>query len=205
MMGEMVTKQIKVGPMENFVYVLFDEETRAGMVIDSGWETAPIVEFVSEERVSVKYVVATHGHFDHVKTLRQLADALGAKLVAHEYSELDADIRVRDGDKLTVGDITVTVLYTPGHTKDSICLFDGREVFTGDTLFIGNCGRTDLPGGSTEQLFRSLQDVLMKLPPSTVIYPGHDYGEVPSRSLGKESRSNPTLRARDLREFAGIT
>ncbi|MGA2200153.1 MAG: MBL fold metallo-hydrolase, partial [Nitrososphaerales archaeon] len=90
------------------------------------------------------------------------------------------------------------------HTPDSICLFDGHNLFTGDTLFIGNCGRTDLPGGSTAELFRSLHTVLMALPSQAVIYPGHDYGEVPSRTLGEEVKLNPTLRARDLRDFAGV-
>ena len=190
--------------MQNFVYLLIDDESGEAMVIDSGWETGPVVRAAAEERARVKYVVATHGHFDHVGTLKDLAAKLGANTVAHEASELGPDLVVRDGDRLVLGRNQVTVLYTPGHTKDSICLFDGLEVFTGDTLFIGNCGRTDLPGGSTEQLFHSLHDILLKLPPETTIYPGHDYGDVPNRKMGEESGLNPTLRARSLEEFTGI-
>jgi glyoxylase-like metal-dependent hydrolase (beta-lactamase superfamily II) len=105
---------------------------------------------------------------------------------------------------LALGTEKVKVIYTPGHTQDSICLYDGVDLLTGDTLFIGNCGRTDLPGGSTEQLFESLHNIILKLPPSTRIYPGHDYGDVPSRKLGEEATLNPTLRVRSLGEFAGV-
>jgi len=199
----MRVRQILVGPMKNFVYLLVDEESREAIVIDSGWETGPVTKAVSEEKARVKYVVATHGHFDHVGTIKEMAEVLGADVVVHEESELEANLRVRNGDRLTLGTNSVTVMHTPGHTKDSVCLYDGVEVFTGDTLFIGNCGRTDLPGGSAEQLFHSLKEILLKLPPETVIYPGHDYGEVPSRRMGEEAELNPTLRAGSLRDFLG--
>jgi hydroxyacylglutathione hydrolase len=203
-MSRMIVRQIPVGPMQNFDYLLMDEESRDAMAIDSGWETGPVVRAAEKEGMKVRYVVATHGHFDHVETLRDLAQRLGAKLVVHEASELEADVRVKDGDALILGKVPVRVIHTPGHTPDSICLFDGEEVFTGDTLFIGNCGRTDLPGGSTAQLFHSLHDVLMALPPGTMVYPGHDYGEVPSRRLGEEAKVNPTLLAKSLKEFTGV-
>jgi hydroxyacylglutathione hydrolase len=196
--------QIPVGPMQNFVYLLLDEDSREAMVVDSGWETAPIVAAVEKAGAKVRYLVATHGHFDHIGTVPELARILGAKVVAHENSEMGPDVRVKDGDTLVLGKTPVRVIYTPGHTTDSICLYDESEVFTGDTLFIGNCGRTDLPGGSAERLFHSLHDVLMKLPPSTIIFPGHDYGPVPSRRLDEESRTNPTLLARNLKEFTGV-
>lgn len=199
-----VVRQIPVGPMKNLAYLVMDDASREAMAVDSGWETGPIVRAAKAEGMRVKFVVTTHGHFDHVETIRELADLLGAKIVAHERSEVPADLKVKDGDVLELGTERVRVVYTPGHTQDSICLFDGADLFTGDTLFIGNCGRTDLPGGSTEQLFESLHDVILKLPPATVIYPGHDYGDVPSRRLGEEARLNPTLLARNLAEFAGV-
>jgi len=200
----MHVRQIEVGPMKNFSYLLTDEKSGEAIVIDSGWETRPIAKAAEEAGARVKFVVATHGHFDHVETIRDLASELGAKVVAHELSEIHPDLRVKDGDELQLGSQRVRVIYTPGHTEDSICLFDGVDLFTGDTLFIGNCGRTDLPGGSTRKLFRSLHDVIMKLPPSTIIYPGHDYGEVASRRLGDEERLNPTLLVKTLNEFAGV-
>jgi hydroxyacylglutathione hydrolase len=190
--------------MKNFDYLLMDDSSREAVAIDSGWETGPVVKVAREDGMDVKYVIATHGHFDHVETLAELAGKLGAQTVAHESSELPTDIRVRGGDELKIGGTSIKVIHTPGHTRDSICLFDGKNVFTGDTLFIGNCGRTDLPGGSTSQLYHSLHSVLMALPRETVVYPGHDYGEVRSRTLGEEMETNPTLRARNLKEFMGV-
>ncbi len=200
----MIVRQIRVGTMQNFVYLLADRPGGEALAIDSGWETGPIVSAAKEVGVKVKFVVGTHSHFDHVSTLRELARALGAKVVAHERAPIDHDVSVKGGDVLIVGRNEIKVIYTPGHTEDSICLYDGENLFTGDTLFIGNCGRTDLPGGSTEEMFRSLHDVILKLPPSTIIYPGHDYGDVPFRKLGEEAQSNPVLSARTYAEFLGV-
>lgn len=196
--------QIRVGPMENFAYLLMDEESREAMAIDSGWEIEPIVKAAQKEDMKVKYVVATHGHFDHVETIKDLAEKLDAQVVAYESSAIEPGIRVRGGDILRLGRSAVKIIHTPGHTEDSVSIFDGRNLFTGDTLFIGNCGRTDLPGGSAEKLFDSLHRVIMSLPPETIIYPGHDYGDVPCRSLGEEEKTNPTILARNLKEFTGV-
>jgi glyoxylase-like metal-dependent hydrolase (beta-lactamase superfamily II) len=190
--------------MQNFVYLLADRPGGEAMAIDSGWETGPIVNAAKELSVKVKFAVGTHSHFDHISTLRELAEALGAKVVAHERSPIDHNISVKGGDILILGQNEIRIIYTPGHTTDSICLYDGENLFTGDTLFIGNCGRTDLPGGSTEEMFRSLHDVILKLPPSTTIYPGHDYGDVPFRKLGEEAQSNPALSARTYAEFLRV-
>jgi hydroxyacylglutathione hydrolase len=200
----MIVRQIPVGPMKNFDYLLMDDASKEAVAVDSGWETAPVVRAAREDKMKVKYVIATHGHEDHVETLAELAGKLGAQTVAHESSDLPTDIRVRDGDELKIGGASIRVIHTPGHTRDSICLFDGKDLFTGDTLFIGNCGRTDLPGGSTSELYHSLHSVLMALPKEAVIYSGHDYGEVRSRTLGEEMKKNPTLLARNLKEFMGV-
>jgi hydroxyacylglutathione hydrolase len=197
-------RQIPVGPMKNFDYLVMDDTSKEAVAIDSGWETGPVAGAAREGRMKVKYVIATHGHFDHVETLAELARKLGAQTVAHESSELSTDIRVRDGDELKMGGASIRVIHTPGHTRDSICLFDGKNLFTGDTLFIGNCGRTDLPGGSSSELYHSLHSVLMALPKEAIIYPGHDYGEVRSRTMGEEMKTNPTLLARSLNEFMGV-
>ena len=196
--------QLEVGPMQNFVYLLIEPETGEALVVDSGWETAPIVRAAEKERARVKYVVATHGHFDHTSTLDELAARLGAKVVAYRVSPIRHDVSVENGEELALGGRRVKVLHTPGHTEDSICLYDGENLFTGDTLFIGNCGRTDLAGGSTEKMFRSLHQVILGLPPDTVVYRGHDYGEVPSRRLGDEARLNPTLSAKNYSEFMRV-
>ena len=191
--------------MQNFAYLVEDEESREAMAIDSGWETDPIVRLASGEGMQVKYVCATHRHYDHVKTMDRLASELGAETVAFKGSEVKPSRGVGDGDFLKLGRGSVKVIHTPGHTEDSVCYYDGKHLFTGDTLFIEAWGRTDLPGGSSETLFSSLHEVVMALPPGTVIYPGHDYGAVPFRTLGEEARHNPALRARTSAEFRGLT
>ena len=188
--------------MANFVYLVVEEGSREAMVVDSGWETGPIVAAVKETRARVKFVVATHEHFDHMSTISELAAELEAKVVAHENSPVDCDMRVRDGDELKLGRKGVKVLHTPGHTEDSICLYDGREVFTGDTLFVGTIGKFDPE--RAEAIYTSLHEVILRLPPSTILYPGHDYGEVPFRTLKEERGSNPFLMTRDFRSFLSL-
>ena len=197
----MIVRQLKVGPMENYVYILFDGPSGDALVVDSGWETAPVVKAVDQLGARVKYVVASHGHFDHVSTIDELAGKLGAKVVAHESSPLRCDLRVRQGSRLDLGGKWAEVLHTPGHTEDSICLYDGEEVFTGDLLFVGSIGRFEPP--EAETMFTSLHAVL-SLPPGTEMYPGHDYGEVPHRTLGEERKNNPYLKYDDLRTFLSL-
>jgi hydroxyacylglutathione hydrolase len=197
--------QIPVGPMQNFAYLVLEERSMEALAIDSGWEIQPITRVTQGEGMKVKYVCATHGHFDHVETMEALASELGAATVAFDGSELRPQIGVRDGSSLRLGERVVEVIHTPGHTEDSVCYYDGAHLFTGDTLFIGAWGRTDLPGGSSEKLFSSLHDVIMRLPESTVVYPGHDYGEVPFRSIGDEAKKNPALLAGSIGEFLRLT
>jgi len=195
----MKTVQLKVGPMANFVYLLVDEESKDSLVVDSGWETEPIVAAAKKERAKVRYVVATHEHFDHTTTLQELAKELGAKVVAHTSSPIEHDVSVADGEEIRLGSSAVRVLHTPGHTAYSICLYDGAEVFTGDTLFVGTIGRFEKRNAT--EMYHSLYEVIMQLPDSTVMYPGHDYGEVPSRTLGKERGANVYLSAKSVSGF----
>ncbi len=197
----MSVRQMKVGDQQNFDYLLVDEPSAEAVAIDSGWEIDPIVSLVRSEGLEVKYAIATHHHSDHASTLLQLGRMLDAKLVACRGSPIPSDLEVDDGDTLRIGDTKVRIVRTPGHTEDSICIYDGRNLFTGDTLLIGSCGRTDLVGGSPKKMYRSLHSVIMKLPPDTVIYPGHDSGEVPFRKLSDEARMNPALSARSYEEF----
>jgi hydroxyacylglutathione hydrolase len=197
--------QIPVGSMQNFAYLVEDERSKEAMAIDSGWETAPILKVARREGMRVKYVCATHGHFDHVNTMDKLASELGAATVAFSGSDVHPKAGVRDGDVLRLGEGEVRVIHTPGHTEDSVCYYDGSHLFTGDTLFIDAWGRTDLPGGSDAVLYSSLHEVIMALPGDTVVYPGHDYGHVPFRTLAEEARKNPALRAKTLAEFRRLT
>jgi glyoxylase-like metal-dependent hydrolase (beta-lactamase superfamily II) len=188
--------------MANFVYLVVDEKSKEAMVVDSGWETKPIEDAAKEQGARVKFAVATHEHFDHVTTLPELAARLNAKVVAHQNSPNECDIRVNDGDRLKLGGSSVKVMHTPGHTEDSICLYDGREVFTGDMLFVGTIGKFDRE--RAEAMYTSLHDLILKLPASTIMYPGHDYGEVKFRTLGEEKGSNPFLMTKDLRSFLSL-
>lgn len=198
----MIVKQIQVGTMANFVYLVMEERSREAMVVDSGWETRPIEEAAKESGARVKYAVATHEHFDHIATLPELAARLGAKVVAHENSPIDCDMKVKDKDELQLGGKSVRVLHTPGHTEDSICLYDGKEVFTGDTLFVGTIGRFDRE--RAQAMYASLHEVILRLPPKTVVYPGHDYGDATSRTLMEERITNPFLMTPDLRSFLSL-
>jgi glyoxylase-like metal-dependent hydrolase (beta-lactamase superfamily II) len=198
----LIVTQIRVGPMANFVYLVVEERSREALVVDSGWETQPIVKAAGEAGASVKFAVATHEHFDHVSTLRDLASTLGAEVVAHEDSPLRCDRRVVDGQDLLLGGKGVRVLHTPGHTEDSVCLYDGRHVFTGDTLFVGAIGR--FAREKARAIYDSLHNVILKLPAPTTMFPGHDYGDVPSRSLGEELAANAFLMPKDFRDFQAL-
>ena len=197
----MSVRQMKVGDEQNFVYLLVDEPSGEALAIDSGWEIDPISRAIRAERLDLKYAVATHHHSDHSATLWQLARTFDAKVVAHRSSPITFDMGVDNGDLLKIGETEARILHTPGHSEDSVCLYAGKHLFTGDTLLVGGCGRTDFAGGSPKQMFRSLHSVILKLPPETLIYPGHDYGEVPFRKLSVEARVNPSLLARSYKEF----
>src|SRR5271170_7223022 len=122
--------------MQNFAYLVEDEKSREALEIDSGWETEPIVKLAASEGMRVKLVCATHGHFDHVKTIDKLAQELGARTASYESSLFGSDVKLKDGEVIRLGKESFKVVYTPGHTEDSVCYYDGKNLFTGDTLFI---------------------------------------------------------------------
>lgn len=194
--------QIPVGRMANFAYIIADEESDEAAVIDPSWDLEKIFDALKKNGWRAKYVINTHSHFDHVLGNEQVAKVTGAKIVQHGASQLDKDIAVKDGDVVQVGMIKLRVLHTPGHSKDSICLvLDGQVVFTGDTLFVGTCGRTDLPGSDPAEMHRSLSGKIAKLDEKLVVYPGHDYGTTPTSTIGQEKKFNLVLQPRTEREF----
>ncbi len=187
---------------DNFSYIIADKQTCEAAVVDSSYNAGKIIKILQTEGFKLKYIINTHGHSDHTAGNSQLKQASGAVIVAHKQAEVDCDVRVEDGDELSVGKTIIRVLYTPGHTKDGICLIvDGKKLLTGDTLFVGECGRTDLPGGDSEQLYHSLFDKIVTLPDNLEIYPGHDYGAVPSSTVGRERKTNYVLQPRSLADF----
>ena len=187
---------------DNFSYVIADEVSREAAVVDPSFNADELASLLRVEGFRLKYVVCTHGHSDHTAGNYQLQSALGGQVVVHGLSRVRADLKVEDGDVLKVGAVEVKVIYTPGHTPDGICLLvDGEKLLTGDTLFVGECGRVDMPGGSSFKLYDSLFNKLLKLGDEVEVYPGHDYGAKPSSTIGEERRTNYVLQPRSVDEF----
>ena len=187
---------------DNFSYVIADDATQEAIVVDSSYNAGEITRILKAENLKLKYVISTHGHSDHTAGNQELRSTFGAKIVAHKLSRINASMTVADGDVIRIGSITVKVIHTPGHTPDGICLLvNNQKLLTGDTLFVGECGRTDLPGGNSKSMYESLFHKLLKLSGNVEVYPGHDYGPKPSSTIGEERRSNYTLEPRTLKEF----
>ncbi len=200
----MKVHQIQVGGMQNFSYILEDEETEEAIIIDPSWDLENIEQAIKRNDLKIKYIVNTHHHFDHTLGNEAMAKLTGAKIIQHEASELKHDLTVTDGDKITFGDSELSIIHTPGHSKDGICLVGDGKIFSGDTLFVGNCGRVDLPGGSSKELYRSLFEIISNLDDNLVLYPGHNYGPTPTSTLGKEKATNFVMQKRTEQEFTAI-
>jgi hydroxyacylglutathione hydrolase len=187
---------------DNFSYIIADEVAKEAAVVDPSYNADEIIKVIKNEKLRLKYIINTHGHSDHTAGNAELQSVFGAKLVAHKQSKTNCDILVDEGDLLKVGKINIKIIYTPGHTADSICLLvDNKKLLTGDTLFVGECGRTDFPGGSSKNMYESLFNKLLKLNDDVEVYPGHDYGRTPSSTIGEEKKSNYTLQPRSLKDF----
>ena len=203
----MIIKTLAVGPIMANCFILGCEETLEAAVIDPGDEADRILQALAESSLTVKYIINTHGHFDHVGANKGLYEATGAPILIHPLdapmlnqlsnsaaawglsadNSPDPDRELNDGDKITFGNIVLTVIHTPGHTPGGISLHAGNDVFVGDTLFAGSIGRTDFPGGSFETLKESIQQKLFALDDSVRVFTGHG----PSTTIGEERRMNP--------------
>ncbi|MBI2359812.1 MAG: MBL fold metallo-hydrolase [Deltaproteobacteria bacterium] len=185
-------------------YIVGSKSEKVGVVIDP--EIDKTEEYLGLARhfaIELIYAIDTHTHADHSSACKILRDRAGIKAVMHRASEAPyVDVGVDEGDIVRCGDIAVEVLHTPGHTEDSTCLVIGNRIFTGDTLLIGGCGRTDLPGGNAEKQYESLQR-LMALGDHLRVYPAHDYRHAVS-TLGDEKKSNPRLLAPSKEEFVNF-
>jgi len=197
----MIFKQVPVGTFQNFAYIIGDEKAKVAAVIDPAWEVDKLLKICEEFDLKVIYVVNTHSHHDHVEGDEAVAKRTGAKIVMYEKSPLRKDVAVKDGDTIKVGSTNVKVLHTPGHCPDHICLLAEGKLMTGDTLFVGECGRTDLAGGNSGDLYDSLTAKLLPLNDAIEVYPGHDYGSKVSSTIGYERKNNYTLKPRTKQEF----
>ena len=151
-------------------------------------------------KLTVSYVINTHSHHDHVGGNDAVTRRTGAKVVAYTSSPVHKDVPVNDGDTIKVGNVAVKVIHTPGHCPDHICLLFDSKLLTGDTLFVGECGRTDLAGGDSREMYDSLNK-LLELHDNIEVYPGHDYGSKKSSTIGYERENNYTLKKRTREEF----
>lgn len=193
--------QIPVGNMQNFSYVVYDEQRNIGVIIDPSWDLEKIFEFLEINRISTRYIINTHTHFDHILGNDHVAEITKAEIIQHEKSTRKKDRSVRDQEIINIGHVELEVLHTPGHSEDSICLIVNKEtIITGDTLFVGNIGRVDLPGSSPEKMYDSLVKVA-DLDDSLVVYPGHNYGNTPTSTILNERTNNPMLNFKSKEAF----
>jgi hydroxyacylglutathione hydrolase len=197
----MIFKQVAVGAFQNFAYVIGDEQTRIAAVVDPAWEVEKLLKTCMDLGLKVSYVINTHSHPDHVEGNDLVVRRTGAKIIMHEKSRLRKDITVKDGDMVDIGALKVKIIHTPGHCPDHICLLVNGKLLTGDTLFVGECGRTDLAGGNSSDMYESLFHKILPLQDSIEVYPGHDYGSRPFSTIGYERENNYTLKPRTREEF----
>ena len=192
----MIIKQLEVGMMDNFCYVVGCETTRKAMAIDPGSEVDLIMSEAQKADLVIEMIVNTHTHGDHTAGNDRLKSLTGAPVILHEREAsgyANGDVYLSHEKELRLGEITFEIIETPGHTPGGICLYAEGNLFTGDTLFVGDSGRTDLPGGDRPTLGASIRR-LMQLPDDTVVWPGHDYGPTPSSTIGWEKRNNVNAR-----------
>ena len=208
----MIIQALTVGPIMANCYIVGCERTKTAAVIDPGGDAPDILMALAKSQLTVKYLLNTHGHFDHVGANKEMKDATGAELLIHALDApmisqrspmsfgmgggdpVPADRTIKDGDTISFGDITLTVIHTPGHTPGGVSFYMDKAVFVGDTLFAGSIGRTDFPGGSFETLKNSIQQKLFTLGDDVVVYPGH----MGVTRIGEERKYNPFVGANTL-------
>ncbi len=190
-----------IGTMRNLGYVIGDPESKRAAVIDPSFDARILEKTAGENGFSIELIFNTHHHPDHVFDNERLANETGAKIAAHRLSNVRKDLALEDGAIIPIGALKVKVLHTPGHSPDSCCFIVAGRVFTGDCLFVGDCGRVDLPGSSVEDMYTSLFTKVRKLDDGLVVCPGHHYGPSPTSTIGRERETNYTLAPRSLEEF----
>ena len=209
----MFIKQLQVGHMAVFAYLVGDTVTGDALVIDPADNTQEIIAVAKQNKLQINYIINTHGHVDHIGGNAEMQKLTGAKIIVHEDDAImltstpammlkmfgakqspPADILVKDGMVISAGNIELKVIHTPGHSPGGICLYTPGYVFTGDTLFVEAVGRTDLPGGSWQIMYNSIQTKLFTLPDDTKVMPGHNYGRTPTSTIGHEKKHNPSVR-----------
>jgi len=213
-------RQLEVGPMQNYAYLVGDPLKREAAVIDAAWDIDAILEVAARDGMRITKALVTHFHPDHlggrfmgmtITGATELVAKLPVKVhlnkreagLVNRVTDLSASdvVSVDGGETITVGDLPITFVHTPGHTPGSQCFLAAGNLISGDTLFIGSCGRTDLPGSDPADLYHSLNGILRNLPDDTVVYPGHNYADRPTSTIGHEKRRNMFMRFESLDDF----
>ena len=211
-------KQVELGQMANYVYLIGSARTKEVAVVDPAWEIDRIVQLAQADDMKITHILVTHTHPDHVggklfgleiEGIAELLEKVDARVVinkaeADHLTPLSGSniVRAENGHTLNLGDVTITLIHTPGHTPGSQCFLVQDRLVSGDTLFIGSCGRVDLPGSNPEQMYDSLANRLMKLDDKTVVLPGHNYaGGRTSTTIGEERQHNPYVQFSSVSQF----
>lgn len=205
----MIIEQILVTNLAVFCYLIADEATRDAILIDPAGDYKKIFAKIESHNANIRYIMNTHGHFDHTSGntfFRSQTDAVFLiheddvrflkKVTPEEYFPFskgkDEPVRkvllLADNDCITIGNMQLWVIHTPGHSPGSICLYSNGNLFTGDTIFTEGYGRTDIPGGSEETLMKSIREKILTLPDETVIWPGHHYGRKPTSTVAEQKK-----------------
>ena len=198
---------LELGPMENFVYLVEDISSRRCAVVDPAWEVDAIIDKAAQLEVKITDILLTHSHNDHINGIEGLLNHANAEvhLLKPEYEfwrhELDKPNLHHGGDQLELGDTSITMLHTPGHTPGSVCYQLGNEIITGDTLFVFGCGRCDMSGGSPAQMFETLKTMKQRLPEDMLIHPGHNYSVKHTCTLAEQVEGNPFMHYEDEEAF----
>lgn len=206
-----------MGPMQNFVYLVGSRETRKAAVVDAAWNIEEILRIAAEDEMELTHACVSHTHpdhiggqfaGDHIEGIVELLEKAKVRVIVHkEEAEflkfLSASdlIKVESGSEIDLGGIGIRLIHTPGHTPGSQCFLVDNRLVSGDTLFIGSCGRVDLPGGNAEQMYYSLTQRLMELPETTLLFPGHNYSKESISTLGEQRKTNPYLQFHSLSDF----
>lgn len=196
-------KQVESPSSSNFAYVIADEDSKEAAIIDPAGMVKELLAIVQDWGMALKYVIHTHGHGDHTGGTQSLLQQTGAKLVAHPGSTSHPAVTVRNNERFYLGKIQLLFMYTPGHSYDSICVIAGKYLFTGDTLFIDECGYAEQVGGDSSLMWDSLLNKIMKLDDDYIVCPGHDLKATGKKTdtLGNQKKSNYALKPRTKDEF----
>ena len=203
----LILKQLELGPLNNFLYILGDQTTKEGAIVDPAWDAPRLAQEATELGLNITSIYLTHTHDDHINALDEILTHFNVPVYVHS-SEADAlmdgkkeIIKVDDADMLSFGNVSFEVLHLPGHSPGSQGFLYDNVLIAGDCIFIDGCGRCDLPGGDPRVQYHSLYEVIKNLPDDTIIFPGHNYGPAPYATVGGQKETNPYLTCSSEEEF----